>query len=114
MGHVAETGSKWRAGLSTSLIVLKSPTYYVLRSACLLVADVGGDVMRGLYGTLSNEDFRQNAALKLLKHSGSAACSLAAGGLLPVLLGVWTPYFFIISDFVGVTIADQIVALLGR
>jgi len=110
----ADSGSKWRAGASTSLAVLRSPAFYILRSSSALAADVAVDGMRVAYGTLSKHAFRQNALLKLLKHGLSCACCIAAGCLLPMTLGVQSHLFFIISDLVGSSIADQVLSLLGR
>jgi len=111
---VADSGSKWRAGASTSLAVLRSPSFYLLRSSCALAADVAIDCMRVCYGTLTQHAFRQNAMLKLLKHGLSCACCIGAGCLLPMTLGVQSHLFFIISDLVGSSIADQVLSLLGR
>lgn len=106
----AADGAKWSAAVSTSLAVLQSPVFYLMRSACALLADVGVDVMRVAYGTLSEDAFKQNAALKLVKHSASCACCLATGGLLPLTLGVPSHLLFIVADLVGGLVGDQIVA----
>ena len=64
-------GSKWRAGAATSLAVLRSPVFYVMRSTCALLADVTVDAMRVAYGTLSEESFQTTSSWRRRPTTGA-------------------------------------------
>ena len=64
-------GSKWRAGAATSLAVLRSPVFYVMRSTCALLADVAVDAMRVAYGTLSEESFQTTSSWRRRPTTGA-------------------------------------------
>lgn len=104
-------GRKWSAAASASKVVLRSVTFYGLRSLTCLAADVLVDSVQMLRGKLSQRNFKTNALLKAYKYTLSAAFCLSLGVLVPF---VHThPWMFMLSDLLGGLGADTLVSFVG-
>ena len=87
------SGRGMAASARAARMVLRSPTYYLVRSLTGWLADVAVDCVAWWRGQLSTAHLRSNTCLKATKYALGGALCLAMGALVPFLYP--HPYIFI-------------------
>jgi len=106
-----ECGSKWVAAAGASKVVLRSTTFYGLRSLTCWLGDVIVDGIQWYRGKLSSRNFKSNTVLKAYKYSLSGVFQLALGVAVPFFYT--HPWMFMLSDLAGGLVADTLAGFVG-